>query len=49
MPSDKTQLSTWVSAEEAEKIRTAAEAERRSVSQWLLFAALEKLAQRPAT
>ncbi len=45
MAKDKVQLSVWASATEAEQIRAAATGSRRSVSQWLLIAALEKAQQ----
>ncbi len=42
MAKSKVQLSVWATADEAEQIRAAATDSRRSVSQWLLIAALEK-------
>ncbi len=45
MATDRTQLSAWATDEEAALIRAAAQAERRSVSSWLLIIALEKAQQ----
>lgn len=43
MTTDRKQLSTWATKEEAAAIQKAAKAERRSVSQYLLLAALRRL------
>jgi len=43
MPSEKNQLSTWVSETEAALIKEAAAADGRSVSSWLKVTALAKI------